>query len=508
MNLRLVTFAATTLVFIVNTASADEIRPLSELVVPLERPEGAPGQADICLSSRWPRPMNGNDFHNTFEAMETFHANRVDWCYTGANKAFVQQIQARGQFVFGTINAELSDAPGTTTRKRGRDRTRNGGLVPNPELKHVMARGDVANEAFREVVLAHCEAMLDAGVSGIQVDDPGMTYHGALYADAGYGEASVAAFLEYLKRESSAAERRLWGLPEHLQDFDYRAYADAQGKNLPVPLNDHFLAFHRASLDEFYVWLRTELDDYAGRRVPLCCNNGSNQRQEDFPYVRHFDFWVGETGLQYGDPTPRGIFAKAANAQKLGMVQVFSPPNDGLDRIPTRAGYIDLTRKLIATSYASGSPTLVPWDVWRRGPDTPRFFGTAGEFGDLYDLVHENRDLFSGYELAYAAGPGIQPWFVDGLNEVPIEVPDGVFVAVRALPGKADAPIVIHLVNWRPENTALEIRLGPALGRSVGAERLHITGKEARDMDFTPTEAGWREGTLDAMNPYGVLVVP
>jgi len=474
---------------------AEEIS-LSSLVKPVLRPVGAPSQADIALSSRWPRPINARDPHDALEAIQTFHADRMDWCYVGTNRAFVQKVKQTGLPLFGTISAELPDGPDVRTRLLGRDQTRTGDVVPNPELAFTVARGDVASVDYREVVMAHCRAMLDAGVAGIQVDDPGMTYHGAIYAEGGYGEASVAAFLSYLPTKTDAAERAQWGLPEILTGFDYRAYAEAKGADLPAPLKQLFLDFHRESLDDFYGWLRSALDAHAGRHIPLSCNNGSNQRQDETPYVKHFDFWVGETGLQYGDPTAKGIFSKSISAQALGKVQVYSPPNDGLDRIPTRAGYIDLTRKLIATGYGCGSPTLVPWDVWRRGPETPRFFCTAEEFGDLYDFIDENRVLLDGYELAYAAGPGMAPWFIDGLDNAPVAVDEGVFVAVRALPGKPEAPVVIHLVDWREAGEALTLRIK----RPVKSTRLLIPGRPA-------VESIGDVVRLPPLHPYGMVVM-
>jgi len=478
---------------------------LSNLVSLVPRPGGAPALEDISLSSRWPRPMKENDPHDAFEALEAFHAVRLDWCYTGRNKAFVEKAKAKGVPVFGTINAELTDAPGINTRKLGRDRNLHGEQIGNPELAQFVARGDVASEDFRDVVLAHCKAMLDAGVTGIHVDDPGMTYHGALYASAGYGEASLAKFRGYLGEHTSAEKRETWGLPANLEGFDYRAFAlEWDGKVAPE-LRATFLEFHIASLNDFYTWLRKSMDDYAGRRVPLSCNNGSNQLQEDW-HVRNFDFWLGETGVTYGDPTAHGIFSKTQNAERLGGLQLFSPPNDGLDRIPTRDGYMSLTRRIIATSYACGSLTLVPWDVWRRGPDTPRFFGTREEFGDLFDLIHAHPSLFANRALAYAAGPNMEPWSVEGLDYTPVKVPEGVFAAIRVVPKDASAPLVVHLVDWRETPKATRVGIHRALldDRRVsllmpGSLMEHLSA-DGQDESFVQFEAG-------TLKPSAIMVV-
>ena len=118
-------------------------------------------------------------------------------------------------------------------------------------------------------------------------------------------------------------------------------------------------------------FFRREIDAHAKRHVPLAGNNWSAQHQAGTPFVEHLDFWVGETSVQYGNPTAQRIYEKTKGAEALGKLQVFSPMNDGPDRIPTREAYVALARRIIATSYACGTSTLVPWDVWRRGPDNP-----------------------------------------------------------------------------------------------------------------------------------------
>src|SRR5262249_13041465 len=157
----------------------------------------------------------------------------------------------------------------------------------------------------------------------------------------------------------------------------YTKFVLDHNEKQPEEVRALFLAFHREVLGEFYANLRREIDAYAGRHVPLSCNNGSPNHQDDYN-VDYFDYWVGETGLHYGDISAKWIYEKTHNAEHLGRMQVFSPSNDSPQYISTRAMYVDLTRKTIASSYACGTVTLVPWDVWRS--QTDRFFGTVGEF--------------------------------------------------------------------------------------------------------------------------------
>jgi len=455
--------------------------------------------------------MTDGDKHDSFEAARQFHATRIEWNYPGTDLEFIRKTKSRGYRYFGTINNELPDTPGRTRRLLGRDRTVSGRLVGNPNLDFLQSRGDVASRAYRDIVLAHLKLLIDAGADGIHVDDPAMTYGNALTEGGGYGKTSLERFAKYLAEHTDAEQRVGWGMPRKLDGFDYASFVRSRKGEPPAAIRKLFLAFHREALDEFYGKIRRTIDEHAGCRVPFSCNNGSPQWQ-GFPYCDHFDYWIGETSVRYGKPTARRIYRKVHEAASLGKAQYFSPLNDDSEHVPDRKTYVAITRRVIASSYACGSATIVPWDVWRLG--TERFFGTVEEFGDIYRLVGGFPDLFDDHEEVFAVVPDLEPQFADDLKEPVVRLAgpsDDVLVTVRAVPQQANASIVVHLVDWseNPEPFALLIsnRLcGGSPNRTLYAELL-LPDDEPNSLAGTLQDNGHTRFAVPRLSPYCLLVI-
>ncbi len=493
------------------SSSLAETQHVADLARVRKRPLGSPRYSDVLFSSRWPRPVAHGDKHDTFEAAGQFHATRIEWNYPGTDVEFIRKTKARGYRYFGTINCELPDTPGGTQRLLGRDRTATGRPVGNPNLDFLQSRGDVASRAYRDIVLAHLKLLIDAGADGIHVDDPAMTYGNALTEGGGYGKASLEHFAKYLAEHTALEQRAAWGMPEKLDDFDYAAFVRSRKGNPPAAISKLFHAFHRETLDDFYTEIRRRIDEYAGRRVPFSCNNGSPQWQ-GFPYRDHFDYWIGETSVRYGNPTARRIYSKVREAASLGKAQYFSPLNDDSEHVPDRKTYVAITRRIIASSYACGSATIVPWDVWRLG--TERFFGTVEEFGDIYRMVHRFPELFDDHEEVFAVGPDIEPQFAHGLKELVVclaGASDKVLVTVRAVPKKANAAIVVHLVDWseNPEPFELFINNGLCGGSPNGTleAELVLPGDKPDLLAGTIQDDGHTRFEVPRLSPYCLLVI-
>lgn len=128
----------------------------------------------MILSSRWRRPKNADDPHDTFKAADAFHATRLDWIYN-FDPDWIRECRNRG-FVYGAaLNSKLSDAVGSDERREGRIRNRKGELVTAPWMrswKHWW--GCVNSDAFRRSFLEHAECMVAGGADVIHVDDPGI----------------------------------------------------------------------------------------------------------------------------------------------------------------------------------------------------------------------------------------------------------------------------------------------------------------------------------------------
>jgi hypothetical protein len=200
--------------------------------------------------------------------------------------------------------------------------------------------------------------------------------------------------------------------------------------------------------------------------------------------------------------------------------------------MPKKGDYDDLqawqrrTRQTIATAYASGGLCMVPWDVYMPH-DAPRYFGTPGQYADLFGLVRAAADYLNGYEDAAVAGPSLRD---DRFGETPPAAATGgsgqVWAFVRAKPGQGDAPVVIHLVEWGDNPMPFTLTLDPAFffGDRAPAVRLlvppqydrstHEKADATRDyaslsrtVDLPVTErSGNVTVDLPALAPWGIVI--
>jgi len=182
------------------------------------------------------------------------------------------------------------------------------------------------------------------------------------------------------------------------------------------------------------------------------------------------------------------------------------------------------TRRMIAQSYAFGTHTIAPWDVFT-GAKSPRVFGDPADSADLYGFVRANAALFDGYEEAAVTGAGLEDSRLADFP--PVRLRGGsrqVVAVVRALLGRPQSPVVVHLIDWASQPEPFTVILDPR--RFFGDRPLrvrlltpapydaavHLQAAETGDMSKLSVakecEAG-RQIQLDltALNPWSMLVV-
>jgi hypothetical protein len=475
MNSRHV-IAAMTLVISAMQTDGGNMTPFKTVSGTAERTARAPGApkcSDVCFSSRRMHPGNAQDPHDTFRDATAFHATRLDWVYS-ANPAWITECKSRGYWFGGALNTILTDAPGKKTREQGRILDKDGRRIAAPWMQSWNGYwGCINSPQYRETFIAHAKLLIDGGADAIQMDDPGINFSAIQWG---------GCYCEHCRKKAAQ-----------------------QGKTLPEDMP----AFQTDSLKESYAFVRKEIDRHAKRRVPWSSNNYEGRR--NFPYDL-FDYGMAELPQQSGKPAD--LCRKFAEAARLGRQQVFTFVSTN----------VPLTRRVIATAYACGGHIIVPYDVYNH--DNPRIFGKPEEYADIYGFVRANAAFLDGYEDAAVSGKGLAESRYGASQPVELDV-DGVFAFVRAQPGKPDAPVAVHLVDWReaPQpfwlklKTAcffgakpIESRLSvpPPFDRDVNARASKQTGYSslAKEQVIPTTVNG--ESTdicLPMLNPWGILIL-
>jgi hypothetical protein len=157
----------------------------------------------------------------------------------------------------------------------------------------------------------------------------------------------------------------------------------------------------------------------------------------------------------------------------------------------------------------------------------PRIFIAQEKFADLTGFVRANADVLDGYEEAAVGGYDLQDTRFG--DEAPLRIEGGsgkLSAFLRAKPGDANAPVVIHLVE-REQGAASKLRLPTA--RFFGKHAIKVTLREPLPYDAalhakaendknyrslvrettltTTTEGAWTLVSFPALNPWGILVV-
>lgn len=415
-----------------------------------KRPAGAPKYSDVSFSSRWHRPLDENDPHDTFETAAAFFATRLDWVYS-TDSAWITECKSRGYHFVSSLNSKLPDSPGGESRLKGRIVDRDGNPVTAPWMKDWKAWWGCANTPeYRNIFMDHAKICIDGSADYFQIDDPDMNYNAVNWG---------GCFCKHCREKA---------------------------KKLGVDLDDpeQMKKFQAESVTEFFREIRKQINDYAGRHVPLSCNNYLAEWTR-FPYAQ---FKIGMAEVPEEEARPELIYKKLLETRRLGKAQLITFVSED-NR---------LTRKMIATIYACGANPIVPWDVYLKS--TPegsiRFFGEPKVFADLYGFVRANANYFDGYEDACIFGHGLTERRFGNASPLTIEGGSGdVYAFVRVKPGENNSPIIIHLIEWANSSQSFRIKFkkDTFFNRRILKANLHspvyydteLFEQSARDRDYS-----------------------
>ena len=496
----------------------DRVQAVCEMVRTSPQVAGVPKKSDVCFSPRWPRKRPGGD---PLEMAKRFHATRMEWVYLGNAREFCRQAARMDASVCGAVNSNLPDSTrGKPSYELGRARNLDGERVlPDFMRNWGCYWGCANNPEFRRIWLEHAELQIRAGAERLQNDGPRLSEGGMLHWGGCYCEYCVSGFRRYLS--NTLAPARLTALDlAPIEEFDYAAYlrrnrdnslATDEARERAADLLAMFQDFQRDSVLDFYKDVHAQLDSRVGHEVPISCNNA-----EGFLLYLHD---VHDFAMFEAYPDKEGIpdffyQERVLPFRRIGKPFVTTFVSDDVQH----------TRRMIAQSYAFGTHTIVPWDVFT-GSSSPRVFGDPADSADLYGFVRANAVLFDGYEEGAVVGIGR-----DGESQAdfpPLRVRGGsrrVVAVVRALPGQPNAPVVVHFIDWasRPEPFTVILEPRRFFGRSPLRVRLLTPALYDAAIHAQAAETGDRrelsvvkvcmaghqtQVELPALRPWGMLVV-
>ena len=506
--------------------AAESCATFVQIAWPRPRADYAPKAADVCFSSRWPRPTSRADTRDSLKSAREFHATRIDWLYLSGNaessRAFVAQCKAAGYVVGGTLNCQPTDSPSAATRTFSDARTVNmkGEPQKDPWTKSYGGRFCCPNNPqYAAIFLAHARYSLDAGVDYFQMDgvqlNSLMTNYGGCFC-----VHCLRAFREYLAAHSTPSQRTQWGVDD-LAAFDYARFLLSLGTDPdaglsawkgPHELRELFRQFQTEAGLRFLREMHGEIDRIAGRKLAYSCN-----ANEEFltDYAAVHDFALNETyPAKEGDPA--FLYERRLRpAHELGKTFLMTFVSDDVPH----------NRRFIASAYALGANVIVPWDVFT-GLDSPRFFGTPEQFSDLFGFVRANAGILEGYAEAAVFGAGIRDArFPENEPVLQVYAASPVLAVVRAKPGRTDAPVVVHLVAAKTNRTGpMRVTFDPRRffgGRPLKLQFLipaayqaaaHEQAEATRDFAPLATAIELPGGNVSAVelpgvDPWGILVV-
>jgi len=520
------------LAVVLGPASASATEPparLCETARPMERPPGAPKASDVIMRTLRLHPRGAEDPHDTMQAVRAFHVTRLEWSYV-TDAAFIEKLHAAGRTFGGAASApsylpedpdsrwydrvvikDLEGRPIIAPWKRTWNRTL-WGCINNPELE----RG----------YLRYLQRYIDAGAEVMQRDEPGANHLATRWGGC-FCDHCMQGFRGYLGEHTTPSERKNLGI-EDVETFDYRdrlkkagaPAGDAFGRwKDGGKLQELFVRFQLDATLAFHRRTRAAIDRYAGRHVPISCNNGARRWT---PIQLGFDWAFGE--LSYGHARPATIHRAMREAARHVRIQVVTMPKKGNYDNPDE--WLARTRRTIATAYAAGGVCMAPWDVYMPH-DAPRYFGTPEQYADLFGFIRGAAKYLDGYEEAAAVGEGLEAIPLAGGPAVALGSSSDVYAFLRARPGDADAPVVVHIIDWRTDTGAFSVRLRraaffgkrpvsvklltPAPYDKAAHAQAEATGDFSNLLVETPLtvteDGGEAELAVPALRPWGMLVV-
>ena len=465
------------------------IPTLSSIAQVRNRPQGVPLAGDIIMRTLYyhnGRKPKENPKMNVLEAVDAFFVNRLEWVYglPEIDRASLTRLKQKIDYFSAAINSNVDNKNYAAKDIAGNNIAT---AILGPE--HYV--GDMAKPSYYQHVLSELNSLIiflkdKQKIPIIQRDDYQGNYrmlNAPSSAHNKFGSFSpemIEAFKKYAQTNIDIKDY----LDTYLIDNNLSPNIDLRTLIYQDATIKKFVEFTEQLTIDFYQKLRAD----AVEPFLFSMNGGLNWNAIE----QNFDYGFAE--IRDNHCTPTFFHEIDRGSRALNKFNVLTMPKSPFYQVAEN--YNSFVRTCIATSYASGIPMMVPWDVYMPnlpdGQKVDRYFGETKDYQDIYKFIHYNRKLFDRYEDAFVTGyidaanaywskmngkpygelqdnvTISRQYFTDRRyqNNPPIVINQPYFYAyARAVPNQNNKPAVIHLVNWTPpkknQPAKLQLTLNP-----------------------------------------------
>jgi hypothetical protein len=483
-------------------------------------------RGDVLMRSLRVWPKDDGDERNTLQAAKDFKVDKIVWIYENTED-YNKKVRSEGIGIGSTMAANARERWFDKFSQEQKEefvdkftiRNLKGQQVIAEHMKHFGSSAyithfqpDVAIDEWVDYYTKYVTYLYGLSIDTIHRDDPAANWW-APRCGGTFTDASVEYFRQYLEDNFNTSELKKMGV-EDVKNFNVREHFLKLGaptdnslwqwRGSPL-MSVYFDAMEKVTVD-FYKEVRGRVEKTTGIEIPWSLNGVGPYSDLD----RVFDFRIGEFQRHHNQPQTLLLMSRYAAGENKLQALISMVDGNWPDH-PEQ--FVSETRKHIATAYATGMIPLVPWCMYMH--QAPRYYGQVDDFGDLFHLVAENRELFDGYTLEAANGIDTNA----NLYSLPVNKEmnypeeneavkfwidrENIFAFLRC--NEANAPKVVHLIDWNESAEPFTLSFSPG----------DVTGSKAADISLITSGGRKREIKnysgqdleIEAISPWAIMVV-
>ena len=262
---------------------------------------------------------------------------------------------------------------------------------------------DAGNPAWREYLKGIVRLQIDAGVDGVQFDEPDTPLSALQYGGC-FCKACITGFRDYL-RDLPSGDRPAEVKGEDLTTFDFREWVRARGhqtlwEEADTEILDAFLTFQRISIGRSFVELAQYVRDYAasvGRQVLVSANTYDMLPIFD-PLIAALDVCVPEHARTGWKQPAWTRYAAGMSRGKPVCIQVNPYNSPVVPELVASLANGRMASRLTTLMYeaaALGVNLSVPYGSWMGSLSRSAFYVPEEPVARAQSFLVENEGLFS-----------------------------------------------------------------------------------------------------------------